>query len=136
MTKLELLEKIGDKELDYQLAEATITSMYKNYEINSIIIAYRLLYSFIIAYGFFKDEEADAIVMSIANEYSTFELSQLIREIIPSNVVEYYEKLIEVEHLTSLHVLSSSLMEGTEELEELLEETERALTEFEEKFKE
>lgn len=120
----ELREKIGDRELENKKVEGLIATIFKDFRVESTIASFRVMYSYLLSYGYFEKEEADEVFEAIVENYSTYELSEFSKSVAGSGVVDYYEKLLEIEHMTSLHPVVNNLEDSLGNLDVLLEDYE------------
>ena len=125
----ELLELIGDKELNYTKVEGYIANIYKEYEAENIIVPLRVMYSYLISYGFDLENQED-VFSELVNK-SAFELSSIAKTLVSTEIVEYYEELLKVEHTTSLHPVVTSLDSMLKEFEELMGDYEASTAQLE-----
>lgn len=122
----ELREKLVEKKVDLKKAEGLIADIFKNYRIENTIAAFRILYGYLLSYAYFETEEANDIFENLIIENNTFELSQLAKSVLGDDVVSYYERLLEIEHLTSLHPIVNQLEDSMEALGQLINDSEES----------
>lgn len=133
MTREEIIKQIANKDFRHIHVEGFFVRMFKEYNIDNMVVALRLLYSGMLSVGFLQDEEAAKLLEQLTS-ISSYELKDMLLSVLDPGVVEYYEEMLKIEFSTSLAPINTHMMQNIEELEEAVEEAQKALDNFESKI--
>lgn len=132
----ELREELVTLIPDYTKVEALVSGIFKTYKIENTITSFRILYGYLLTFSFFEREKASEIFKNLIADNSTLELSMLARTIHGDDVVEFYEKMLEIEHLTSLHPIINQFESSFNDLSELINDSEESFAHISDLLKE
>lgn len=128
--KNKLTEEVLGKEMNFKQMDAAVATIPDRYEVETTVALSAILYSHLIAFGFYKGDEAVDVVSKLLNEFSSYELSELAKETIGFEIVEYYKDLAFANHALTEGMLSKAIIESAKQMEDGYENMEQLMAEM------
>ena len=128
--KIELLEKLSQREVNMIRVDGALTGLQDKYEINSGVLLSMVLYSHMLSFAYYSGDEAVKMVQKRLQEFSSYDLKEVASNLLGVDVVEHYKEIAFADYAISENPIIKSLEEASGELTKDFEDMDQVYKEL------
>lgn len=114
-TKEELMDTLMGEEVNFRRVDGALSSIHERYELSNAVLTNMILYSHLLAFSFYEAEEAVTLVAELVENYSSFELSEMAKSVLGSEVVDFYKDTVFQDYAITQGPMARALEQALEE---------------------